>query len=168
MQRRRLLTSASALTAAALLGGCGFALRRPPQFDFHTIALRMPAEAPFTQALRQQLQDMGRVRVLDDAQKADVVLESPGAERERLIFSTTGTGEVREVQLRISLPFSLRTSAGQELLPPSTIERVMDQSYSETLALAKEQEAHMLYQHLQGDIIEQLIRRLATVRVPRP
>ena len=96
--------------------------------------------------------------------KADVVLESPGEVRERVVVSQTATGEVRELQLRMRLRFRLRTPDGRELLPTAEVTRQIDQSYAESAALSKEQETLMLYQNMQSDIVQQLMRRLATVK----
>ena len=38
-----------------------------------------------------------------------------------------------------------------------------DLSYSETAALAKEQEENFLYRAMQGDIVAQVMRRLASI-----
>jgi LPS-assembly lipoprotein len=40
-----------------------------------------------------------------------------------------------------------------------------DMSYSETAALAKEQEENLLYRAMQSDIVAQVMRRLASVSV---
>ena len=162
--RRRLLL---ALGAAPWLAACGFQLRQAPEFGFRRIALAMPNTALATE-LRRQLQGSGRVEVLQEPAHAvggDVVLESPGEQRERTVVSVTATGEVREFQLRLRFGFRLRTPEGRELLPMSEITRQIDQSYSETAALSKEQEALMLYQSMQSDIVQQVMRRLATVRL---
>ena len=162
--RRRLLLAAG---AAPLLTACGFQLRQAPEFGFGSIALAMPNSALAIE-LRRQLEGTGRLRVLTDAvqaAQADVVLESTGEQRERTVVSVNASGEVREFQLRIRLRFRLRTPDGRELLPDSEILRQIDQSYSETAALSKEQEALMLYQNMQSDIVQQLMRRLATVRL---
>ena len=57
-----------------------------------------------------------------------------------------------------------RRADGRELLPMSEILRQIDQSYSESAALSKEQEALMLYQNMQSDIVQQVMRRLGTVK----
>ena len=166
MAARRDLLLAGA--AAPLLAACGFHLRQAPNFDFKSIGLALPVSAPLSVELRRQLEGTGQLQVVTDAAqvaKADVVLESPGEQRERVVVSTTTTGEVRELTLRLRFRFRLRTGAGRELLPMSEITRQIDQSYSETAALSKEQEALMLYQNMQGDIVQQVMRRLATVKI---
>ena len=167
MTRRHLLQAGAAVVAAPLLTACGFQLRQAPQFAFKNIVLAMPATGLGVE-LRRQLEGTGTLQVLAPgaagADKADVVMESPGEQRERTVVSFTATGEVREFQLRIRFSFRLRTPEGRELLPMSEIVRQIDQSYSESAALSKEQEALMLYQNLQSDIVQQVMRRLATVK----
>lgn len=160
--RRALVLAASALP----LAGCGFALRRAPQFGFHSIYLALPAGSALGTELRRQLQGAGNLELIGDAARraeADVVLESGGEQRERIVVSRTATGEVREFTLRLRFAFRVRTPAGRELLPETTIVREIDQSYAESEALSKEQEAQMLYQDLQSDIVQQVIRRLAAI-----
>ncbi|MFT3778831.1 MAG: LPS assembly lipoprotein LptE [Ottowia sp.] len=161
MNPRRLFLTAA---AAPLLTACGFQLRQAPAFGFSRIALGMPQTALAIE-LRRQLEGTGRVEVVTDAARAEVVLDSAGEQRERVVVSVTATGEVREFQLRIRFKFRLRTADGRELLPSSEILRQIDQSYSESAALSKEAEALMLYQNMQSDVVQQVIRRLATVKL---
>ena len=160
--RRRLLSACAAL-AAAPLTGCGFALRRAPDFHFESIHLAMPATELVLQ-LRRQLEGSGRVRVVDAAAKADVVLESAGEKRQRDVLSRNADGEVREYLLRIRLVWRLRTGDGRELLPLTELEREMEQSYSESDALSKAQEAQMLFRSMQSDLVQQIMRQLASVQ----
>ncbi|HMN22575.1 MAG TPA: LPS assembly lipoprotein LptE [Ottowia sp.] len=163
--RRVLVLAASALVLP--LASCGFALRQAPDFGFHSIYLALPAGSALGVELRRQLEGTGSIQVITDAARradADVVLESAGEQRERAVVSLTATGEVRELQLRLRFAFRVRTPAGRELLAQSEILRQVDQSYSESAALSKEQEALMLYQDMQSDIVQQVMRRLATIK----
>jgi LPS-assembly lipoprotein len=166
--RRRWLAAGAMALTAPLLTACGFQLRKAPEFAFQTLLLAMPVSSALAIELRRQMEGTGRLKVLTDAAqaaKADVVLESTGETRERVVVSITGTGEVREVQLRIRFRFKLRTPDGRELLPLTEILRQIDQSYSESAALSKEQEALMLYQNMQSDVVQQVLRRLATIKI---
>jgi LPS-assembly lipoprotein len=158
--RRLLLTAA----AAPLLTACGFELRQAPSFSFTRIALALP-NTPLAAELRRQLQGNEQVEIVTDPARAEVVLESTGELRQRVIVSITAAGEVREFQLRIRFKFRLRAADGRELLPESEILRQIDQSYSETAALSKDAEAQMLYQNMQNDIGQQIIRRLVIVKL---
>ena len=75
-----------------------------------------------------------------------------------------GIIQVREFQLRVRVRFRLRTPDDRELLPPTELLAQQDQSYDESLALAKEAEAQLLYRTMQSDIVQQILRRLAAVR----
>ncbi|MBR6976604.1 MAG: hypothetical protein IKH84_06860, partial [Ottowia sp.] len=114
--RRRTLLAAFAALAAVPLAGCGFALRKAPDFHFQSIHLLMPASDLALQ-LRRQLEGTGRVRVTDDPANAEVMLESLGEKRYRDVLSRNADGEVREYLLRIRLAWRLRTGDGRELLP---------------------------------------------------
>ena len=154
-----------ATAAPVLLAGCGFALRKAPEYQFSTIWLDLPNSA-FKTELQRQIEGSGRVRVITDRrerEQAEVVLHSAGPQREQTVVSMTSAGEVREIELRLRLEFSVKTPAGRELLPPAEIERQMDQSYSESESLSKGQERALLYSTMQSDIVQQVVRRLEAV-----
>ena len=161
--RRRTLLAACAALAAAPLAGCGFALRKAPDFRFQSIHLAMPATELALQ-LRRQLEGAGSVRVVDAPAGADVVLESAGERRIRDVLSRNAAGEVREYLLRVRIAGRLRAGDGRELLPSTELEREMEQSYSESDALAKEQEAQMLFRSMQSDLVQQIMRQLASAQ----
>jgi LPS-assembly lipoprotein len=64
------------------------------------------------------------------------------------------------------LKYQLRTPSGVVLQPPAELLLVRDMSYNESQALAKEQEEAQLYRVMQSDIVAQVMRRLATVKLP--
>ena len=163
MKRRTLLAAAATLPTTALLGGCGFALRRPPPLSFERIALVGFAQAsPMEQALRRFLPET--VTVVDAPQQAQVVLESLLERRERSISGSTSFAQVRDMQVRVRFTFRLSTRGGQPLITPSEILQSRDMTYNETVALAKELEQEDLYRDMEADIAMQVMRRLETVR----
>lgn len=157
----------TALTAAAaslLLAGCGFQLRGPPRLPFGSIALtgfapRSPLAQEFHRRLATQL------RVLDAPDKADVVLQAIDDARQRSVVASTAAAQVRELRLRLKFNFRVHTPGGRELIPRAELLLTRDMSYSETLALAKEQEEAELFREMQADVVAQVLRRLAAVRV---
>jgi LPS-assembly lipoprotein len=161
--RRRVLRLACAAGAAAL-AGCGFKLRRPPSLSFATVQLvGFPARSPFTEELQRSIEASGSTRVVESVVQAEVVLEALADVRDRTIAAQTAAGQVREFTLRTRLRFRLRTPAGRVLIPDTELLLSRDMSYNETNALAKQQEEEMLYRSMQGDIVEQVMRRLAAV-----
>lgn len=161
---RRLLLGALALLPAGLLSGCGFALRRPPQLAFQSIALTgFAPRSPLAEELRRQL--LLQVRVLDSPDRAQVVLKALDDARERSVVASTAAAQVRELQLRLKFNFRADTPLGRELIPRAELLLKRDLSYSETLALAKEAEEAELFREMQADVVAQVLRRLAAVRV---
>ena len=161
--RRTLLAAALAAPLSATLAACGFALRQAPVFHFKSIYLAMP-ETELALQLRRQLEGAGSVLITDKPAQADVVFESRGEHRIRDVLSRNADGEVRELLLRLSLTWRLRTGDGRELIPPTELEREMEQSYSETSAISKAEEARMLFREMQSDLVQQIMRQLASVQ----
>jgi len=149
------------LAAAALAAGCGFELRRTPALPFRRIALvGFEPLSPLGADLRRAL---GDVQMVEHPARADVVFEALEDERKRVVVASTAGGQVRELQLRTRLVFRLSTPKGRSLIPPTELLLTRDMSYTETSALAKEQEEAELLRAMHGDIVAQIMRRLAAV-----
>jgi LPS-assembly lipoprotein len=156
------LTAGAGLSAG--LGGCGFALRRAPELNFRTVQLvGFKAHSPLADALRLNINASESTRVVDAPTPAEVLLEALADVRDKGVVASTATGQVREIQVRASLSFVLRTPTGKVLIAKTDIALSRDMSYSESLALAKEQEEALLYRAMQNDIVAQVMRRLAAV-----
>lgn len=162
------LTRRAALAIAGLgLSGCGFALRQPPDYAFRRIYLALPASGNLRPALTRALERNAGVKVLaesEDIQSAEVVLEIPSETRERVVAGMSAAGQVREFQLRLRMRFRLRTPQGLELIPMTELQLQREIGYSETAALAKEEEEALLYRDMRQDMLQQVLRRLAAVR----
>ena len=152
------------LATAVALAGCGFELRRAPELRFRSLQLSgFGANSPLADELRQQINASRTTLVVETAAQAQVVLEALADARERSVVASTAAGQVRELQLRARLNFRLRTPEGKELIPATEILLSRDMSYSESAALAKEQEEALLFRAMQSDIVAQVMRRLAAV-----
>ena len=165
MQRRQLFRLLLASTAASL-GACGFELRKAPNFPFRTLFSPLPESSALGVDLKRALESGGKVQVITDPRlldKAEVVLDVLGDVREKVVVSRNASGQVREFQLRIRFDFSLRTQGGRQLIAPSQILQQRDISFNESAVLAKEAEEGLLYREMQGDIVQQIMRRLAAV-----
>ncbi len=159
LPRRRLL--AAALPMA--LGACGFELRRPPELPFSRMALSgFAPRSPLYDELKRSMP--ANVQLVEDPNRAEVVLYALIDRREKSVTASTAAGQVRGVQLRVHFEYRLSTPAGRELIPDSTLLLSRDMTYSENIALAKEQEELRLYQAMQTDIVRQLMRRISQVK----
>ena len=166
MQRRHLLVLSASALGSLVLGGCGFALRKAPDFAFTTLFTSVPESSPLGVELRRSLQSSGKVQVITDPRRiseAQVILDVLLDQREKVVLSLNSTGQVRENQLRVRFRFKLRTLAGKELIPESEIFQQREITFNETAALSKESEEALLYRDMQRDIVQQLVRRLAAV-----
>lgn len=164
MKRRLLLLACG---GAALLAGCGFQLRKAPDFAFDSILVTADVNSPLANQLRRSLAADGRVRVLPpgtDPAQVQVVLDVPVEQREKVVVGLNSTGQVREFQLRLRTRFRLRTPQGRELIPETELLQQRDISFNESAVLAKEAEESLLYRDMQNDIVQQLMRRLAALR----
>ena len=165
---------------AALVGvvtGCGFKLRQAPKFAFQTLVAPLPDASSLRRELRGALQNAG-VTVLESmpAPQAsapgaaapvalpDAVLEVLADQREKSVVGSTAAGQVREFQLRVRFRFRLSTPRGKVLIEDSEVLLQRDISYSETIALSKLEEEAEMYKDMQSDVVQQVLRRLASVR----
>ncbi len=166
MKRRHLL----GLTAAsAALTGCGFQLRQTSDYPFKTLYTGFPLTTPLGAELSRQLRGTGRIELLTDArqaQQADVILEILQEQRQRVVVGLNASGQVRELQLRLTVKVRLRTPDGVEWIEPVELYQQRDLSFNETAALSKEIEEALLYRDMQNDIVQQIVRRLSRVKPP--
>jgi LPS-assembly lipoprotein len=187
MKRRNLLS----LAAAATLAGCGFKLRQAPDFAFDTILVNAASTSSLAAELRRKLAANGKVKVLEtpvaagaplpapatlaepEAPPVAVVPANPGSVildvllelREKVVVGMNASGQVREFQLRTRLRFKLRTAGGKDLIPDTELLQQRDISFNESSVLAKESEESLLYRDMQSDLVQQLMRRLAAIKV---
>ncbi|UXH78124.1 LPS assembly lipoprotein LptE [Roseateles amylovorans] len=161
MQRRDLLS----LGAVALLSGCGFELRREPDYHFKTLALTgFVPHSPLAQELRRQVL-RSPLKLVEDPNRADVIIDVEREIRDKTSVATTTAGQITEWQLRLQLDYSLRSAGGDILLPRTELRLTRDMNYSESAALAKEQEEASLQKAMQVEAVGLLLRRLAAVRL---
>jgi LPS-assembly lipoprotein len=165
--RRRHLLGLTAVTAA--LTGCGFQLRQTGDYPFKTLYTSFPLTTPFGAELSRQLRGTGRIELLTEprqAQQADVILEVLQEQRQRVVVGLNASGQVRELQLRLTVKVRLRTPEGVEWIEPVELYQQRDLSFNETAALSKEIEEALLYRDMQNDIVQQIVRRLSRVKPP--
>ncbi len=165
MVRRRLWV----LGAVAALTGCGFQLRQTGDYPFKTLFAGFSVATPLGAELSRQLRGTGKIELLTDApqaQQTDVVLEILQEQHQRVVVGTNASGQVRELQLRLTVKFRLRTPDGVEWVEPVELYQQRDLSFNETAALSKEIEEAMLYRDMQNDIVQQIVRRLSRVKPP--
>lgn len=150
-----------------LLAGCGFRLRGTADVPFETI--HVPgATAGIALDLKRNIEAGTRARVVDDPKAAQALLQVTEEARSREILSLTSAGRVREFQLRYRVGFRVHDGKGGEFVPTSVIQLTRDMTYSDAEILAKEQEEQLLFRDMRTDMVQQILRRLASAKPPAP
>ena len=156
---------AQTLLLSSLLGGCGFKLRGYQSFAFTSISINPNPGGAVAQELRRSFGAAVQVVASDQpTTPAQVRFDVLDEQREQVVVGMNTSGQVRQLQLRIRVKFRLTSAQGTELIAPDEILQQRDISYSESAALAKETEQDLLYRDMQTDIVQQILRRLASVK----
>jgi LPS-assembly lipoprotein len=176
------------LMLTGLLAACGFKLRGSAELPgyklpFATIALGLDQTSEFHAHLKRTIEASSPgTRVVADAKDAEAVLSVIADRSEKLILSLNAAGRAREYQLVRTFSFRVHGQAPAtttpqpkysdalatgpiEYIPPSTIALRRDITFSDDLVLSKESEEILLWRDIQGDLVQQLMRRLAAAKL---
>jgi LPS-assembly lipoprotein len=150
-----------------IVAGCGFRLRGTAEVPFQT--LYVPgATSGIALDLKRNIQAGTRARVVDDPKQADAVLQFTEETRAKEILSLTSAGRVREFQLRYRVGFRVHDGKGADFVPANVIQLTRDVTFNDAEVLAKEQEEQLLFRDMQADMVQQILRRLAAAKPPKP
>ncbi|HEX6297239.1 MAG TPA: LPS assembly lipoprotein LptE [Burkholderiales bacterium] len=163
------MSRALLLVALVILAGCGFKLRGTAEVPFETLYIP-GSSGGIALDLKRNIQAGTDARVVDDPKQADAILEFSEEAREKDILSLTGTGRVREFQLRYRVGWRVHDGRGGIYVPQSTIQLTRDVTFNDAEVLAKEAEEQLLFRDMQTDMVQQIMRRLAAAErlKPRP
>lgn len=150
------------LLLALVLAACGFQLRGAQPLPFTSLYIAENWE--LGALLRRNIRSLGSTQLSATPQEAQAILTSLGEAREKVVLSLSATGRVREYQLRYRFSYRVHDLKGREFIPPTDIVLVRDISFADEQVLAKEQEEVLLYRDMQGDMVQQILRRLAAAK----
>jgi LPS-assembly lipoprotein len=159
----------AALLVVAALAGCGFQLRGSNggyNMPFHSIYVGIPDTSPLGTELRRNLRAGDSVVIADTPAQAQAQIDLVSEARGRAILSLNSLGRVREYLLTYTVVFQVRDPKGGVLLAPTEITLKRNIAFDETQVLAKEAEANLLYRDMQGDVVQQMLRRVAALKPP--
>lgn len=161
---RPVLRVTALILTALLLTACGFHLRGRAGMPFSKLYLdaASPGTA-FIADLRHNLES-NKVKLVDTADQADVVLNVASEIFDKQILTLGGSGRVNE--FRLSLRVSLRAYdlKQQDWIPAEEIALRRDYSFDDTKILAKEAEENLLYESMRSDMVQQIVRRLSRAK----
>jgi LPS-assembly lipoprotein len=164
---RKVIQKVTLVALMLLIAGCGFRLRGTAEVPFQTLYIPN-ATTGIALDIKRSVQAGTNAKVVDDAAKAEAVLQFTEEARQKEVLSLTGTGKVREFQLRYRVGFRVHDAKGADFVPPSSIQLTRDVTFNDTEILAKEQEEQLLFRDMQTDMVQQILRRLAAAKPPKP
>jgi LPS-assembly lipoprotein len=156
---------AACLLAALALAGCGFHLRGDQKLPFDTIYVNTPPNSPLGATLSRQIRSGTDTRTVEQATDASAVLDILGESRDKQILTLNAQGRAVEYKLIYRLRFRLHDGKGREFIAATEMAAQRDISISDAQVLAKESEEALLYRDMQTDVVQQLLRRIAAVRI---
>jgi LPS-assembly lipoprotein len=165
-ERRRLAGIAAAVSCAAAVSavpGCGFRLRGTTDLQFQTLFATFAPGSPVGDVFRRELARNTTTRLVPRQQDAQVVLHVLADVREKDIVAYSAVGRPRQYELRQRLRFRVSDGGDREYIAPSEITLRRDIGASDN-ALARVDDEAQLFRDMQIDIVNQLLRRLTTVR----
>ena len=132
----------------------------------------MPFESLYIQAsnpsvtidIKRRIQASSKTAVLDSRKDAQAILVIKNAGLKRKILSVSGTGRVREFQLRYSILFQVNDQQGKEIVPDTKIEVSRVLPYSDSAILSAGAEEKMLLRDMKKNAILKLMDRLGKVK----
>lgn len=150
------------VVAACLLAACGFQLRGSYALPWDTLHIAIPASQELHAQIRRNLESSTKTRIVDDPQQAQATLVVLRYDMSKNILSYSGAGRVRELQLVRTFSYRIQDAKGVELQPQGQIVLQREMTFDDTRILAKEQEEQLIWREMQTDLVQQLLRRLAS------
>ncbi len=147
------------------LTACGFQLRGAYSFPYESVYFAT-GDNVVGAGLKRQVRASG-VQVADSAKEAQATFLPTGEARDSVIVSFSSSGRVREKRLRLRYAYRIVDPKGRDFVPQGYVELTRDVTYADSATLAKTQEEDLLWRDMENDLVQQLLRRLATAR-PKP
>ncbi|MFO1345510.1 MAG: LPS assembly lipoprotein LptE [Rhodocyclaceae bacterium] len=150
-----------------LLAACGFQLRGAYTLPYESLHIALPDASVIGAGLKRQIRAGGGTRLVEK-EEAQAILLQVTELRERQILSLSASGRVREVRLRFRYAFRVVDPKGRDLVQTTGIEISRDLTYDDSAVLAKEQEEQVLWRDMENDLVQQILRRLSTIKPLKP
>ncbi len=168
LQTLRYITviSTLAISAAILLGGCGFHLQDQSELPLEMARTSLEIQnpySPFARRLSMLLEQNGTRIVATEF--ASAVLEIPVNVVRKEILTIGDNARVREYRVHHTVRFRLMNMDGQVLVPEHTLEQSRVISFDEQDILAAAQEEEFLRRNMADTLSRLVIRHLGTTRI---
>ena len=141
---------------------CGFHLRGLSSIPFESVYIQ--ASDPLVVLdIKRRIQASSKTIVLDSPNDSQAILHILNARKRKVILSVSGSGRVREFQLRYSISFKVTDKNGREVVPIGNIEVKRVLPFSDSAFLASQMEEEMLIKEMKKDAILKMMDRLGKI-----
>jgi LPS-assembly lipoprotein len=144
-----------------LLASCGFQLRGDPAVGLKTLFVPGGGVA---QEIRRTLSS-GPTRVVASPKEAEAQLRILSENREKQVHTITGQGRVYEFELRLVVRYDMLVPGREApvIAPTEMVARRLI-TYNEAAPIAKEAEEQLLFQDMQLEAADRILRQVAVAR----
>ena len=156
-----------AVGLGTLVAGCGFQLRGSYSLPYESIYVAGADYNLIVASMKRAIRNTG-TQLADSKEDAQATFLPAGEKRETKILSLSSSGRVREKRLVYTYSYRVIDSKGRDLILPGVVELTRDITYADSDVLAKTQEEELLWRDMEGDLVQQLMRRLAAVKPTAP
>lgn len=153
-----------ALCSAFLVSACGFQLRGSAHLPFSTLYINAAENSTLTNELRRTLRAGSDVILVSTPQQAEAILEISSEQRGKEILSFNAQGRAREYKLNLTLILRVYDAKGYQYIPATPLQQTREISFNDGEILAKENEEGLLYRDMQSDLVQQILRRVSSIK----
>lgn len=149
-----------------LVSGCGFKLRGAGMnaLQLPSVYIHSDHGSRLTMELQRVFQRAGTA-LPEQESLAEWRLTVSDEQRQRRVLSVGNSGKVQEYELHYRLYYSLYDRQGQVLIERKLLSLLRDFSFSGADVLAKAEEEDMLYQDMQRQAVQMLLRYLLSLDI---
>lgn len=162
--RRRVLAAGGLGLAAGMLGGCGFKLRGVTELPFRTFYSSVSQTSQFGGEMRRAIRTNGAT-IVERREDAEVRFDLLSEAIEREISALSTSGRPREFQLRYRIRWQVRDAGERDLIPVSEMLLRRAITVLDVQGLVNPDEEALLFRDMRIDAVNQILRRLSTLKV---
>jgi len=152
---------AAALAAVLLITACGFQLRGETATGLRS--LHVPGGG-VAHEIRRKLAG-GPTRVLLTPEGAEAVLQVMSENRDKGVAAITGAGRVYEYRLTLVVRYRMTVPGREEpVIAPTETSARRFITYSEAAPIAKEAEENLLFQDMQLELADRILRQVSIAK----
>jgi LPS-assembly lipoprotein len=153
------------LLLTVTLAACGFQLRGSYTLPWDTLYIGFPENTPIYADIKRGIEASTQTRIVTDPKKAQASFIVLADLPTRTILSLNAAGQVREFQLTRSFVYKIQDTSGKELVPSNQIILQREMTFDDAHLLPKEAEEVMIQREMQQDLVQQLLRRLSSLKL---